>query len=412
MDPFPAFIIAVILVSILVPKVGPFLSLVLSGVLYGLAVGMGFQTMSIIAEGLGRVFSSLAVVVFSGAVLAEYLRRTGAVDRIVADLLDISQNGLFVSGAAGYLISLPVMCSITAFMILEPMVSSLGRLTKGGSKRLLFMTAVSSVISFNLIYPSPVMFSLHESLDVEARDLLAMGLPVSLLLLALAYVYMSRLPSEETSREQAPVPEISRRRAWLPMLLPMGLIFLGIAAEAWSAGGDGDIAIFIGNPGMALLLSALVCLSLARKKMQEMVHAATRRSGTILLDLCGAGAFGYVVAQSGLGQEIYSLGSALPVLLLPFLVSSVLQLAQGSRVVTVVVASQIMAGYPLDGLTMALLISAGAFMFSYVTDPYFWLIKDTVRADMGEMVRGYTLPLSLMGLAAFGAAAIYSTVAI
>lgn len=408
----PAFLAAVILVSLLVPRMGPFLSLVLSAILYGLLVGMGSDIMGFIATGLGRIFSSLAVVVFSGAVLAEYLRKTGAIDRIVADLQGISKNGLLVSGSAGYLISLPVMCSITAFMILEPVVSCLGRQTGGGSRRLLFMTAVASVISFNLIYPSPVMVSLAGSLDVAAGDLLSLGIPISLLLFALAYIYMSRLPSEKASRAQCLVPEISRPRAWLPLLLPMGLILIGVVLEAVPVDGNNDITGFISNPGMALLLGALVCLALAREKMQEMVHTATRRSGTILLDLCGAGAFGYVVAQSGLGQEIYSLGLALPILVLPFLVSSVLQLAQGSRVVTAVVAAQVLADYPLDGLTMALLISAGAFMFSYVSDPYFWLIKESTGANMGEMVRGYTLPLSLMGIAAFIAAAIYSALAI
>lgn len=405
MDPLPAFLAAVVLVSLLVPKLGPFLSLVVSAILYGLIVGMGSNTMGYIAEGLGNIFSSLAVVVFAGAVLAEYLRKTGAIDRIVADLLRLSQNGLLVSGIAGYLISLPVMCSITAYMILEPVVSCLGKQTEGGSRRLLFMTAVASVISFNLVYPSPVMVSLTGSLNIEAGDVLALGVPVSLLLFAAAYIYMRRMPSEKAEPAQCLVPVISRSRAWFPLLLPMGLILMGLLI-------GGEWAKFIGSPSIALLLGAIVCLALARQKIQEMVHTATRRSGTILLDLCGAGAFGYVVAQSGLGQEIYSLGQALPILVLPFLVSSVLQLAQGSRVVTAVVAAQVLAGYPMDGITLALLISAGAFMFSYVSDPYFWLIKESTGASMSEMVRGYTVPLSLMGLLAFVAAAVYSTLAI
>jgi GntP family gluconate:H+ symporter len=270
----------------------------------------------------------------------------------VADLLRLSQNGLLVSGIAGYLISLPVMCSITAYVILEPVVSCFGRQTEGGGRRLLFMTAVASVISFNLIYPSPVTVSLAGSLDIEAGNLLALGVPVSLLLFAAAYVYMLRLPSEKAGPAQCLVPVISRSRAWFPLLLPMVLILMGLLL-------DGTRAKFIGNPSIALLLGAMVCLALAREKIQEMVHTATRRSGTILLDLCGAGAFGYVVAQSGLGQEIYSLGQALPILVLPFLVSSVLQLAQGSRVVTAVVAAQVLADYPMDGITLALLISAG-----------------------------------------------------
>jgi GntP family gluconate:H+ symporter len=67
-----------------------------------------------------------------------------------------------------------------------------------------------------------------------------------------------------------------------------------------------------------------------------------------------------------------------------------------------------MQDYPLDAPTLALAISAGAFMLSYVSDPYFWLIKESTGASLREMVRGYTLPLSMMGLAAFGmASALY-----
>lgn len=405
MDPLPAFLVAIILVSLLIPRLGPFLSLVVSALIYGLLVGMSTDLMEYIATGLGRIFSSLAIVVFSGAVLAEYLRRTGAIDRIVSDLLAISSRSLLVAGLAGYLVSLPVMCSITAYMILEPVVNCFGQQTKSGSKRLLFMTAVASVISFNLIYPSPVMVSLSGSLDVPASDLLFLGLPISLLLFAIAYVYMLQLPSEkiDVNAAQCLLLKVSRLRAWLPLVLPMALILLG-----WLQ----DPLKFIGNPSIALLLGALTCLGLAREMIQDIVHTATRRSGTIMLDLCGAGAFGYVVAQSELGHEIYTLGQALPLLLLPFLISSVIQLAQGSRVVTVVVAAQVLEGYPLDGLTLALIISAGAFMFSYVSDPYFWLIKESTGASMHEMVRGYTLPLSILGLAAFGAAAVYYTVVI
>jgi gluconate:H+ symporter, GntP family len=69
-------------------------------------------------------------------------------------------------------------------------------------------------------------------------------------------------------------------------------------------------------------------------------------------------------------------------------------------VVTAAVAAQILAGYLLPEVTLALLIASGAFMFSYVTDPYFWLIKSSTGASMKQMSLGYTLPLNLSGLAA------------
>jgi GntP family gluconate:H+ symporter len=398
MDPLPSFLMAIILVSVLIPRLGPFLSLVISSVLYGLSMGMGAELMGYIATGMGRIFSSLAIVVFSGAIIAEYLRKTGAIDRIVADLLILSKRGMLVSGLAGYLISLPVMCSITAYLIVEPVVSCLGMQAGGSSRRFQFMTAAASVASFNLVYPSPVMVSLASSLALQPAKMLPIGLPISFLVFIAAYIYMLRLPSEKAEPTECPIPSIPRIRAWIPLVLPMGLILIGIT---W------DFASFF-SPSISLLIGALIGLALAREKTHEMVQVGSRRAGVIMLDICGAGAFGYVIAQSGLGREVYDLGHFLPVLLLPFIFSSVLQLAQGSRVVTAVVAAQVLSEYPLDGPTLALLISAGAFMLSYVSDPYFWLVRESTGASMGEMVKGYTLPLSIMGLAAFGAAALYS----
>ncbi|HNX10494.1 MAG TPA: hypothetical protein PKL29_10280, partial [Methanothrix sp.] len=388
----------IVFISFIIPRLGPFLSLVIAAIVYGLFTGMDTELMGYVAVGMGRIFSSLAIVVFSGAAIAEYLRKTGAIDRIVADLLLMTNKGLLVSGLAGYLISLPVMCSITAYMILEPVVSGLGMQTSGSSRRFLFMTAACSVISFNLIYPSPVMASLTGSLNVKPYDLLTLSIPISLLLFALAYIYMQRLPSEESKAVKRPVINISRAKAWLPLILPMGLILLG---------GLSKEAEFFGNTSISLLMGALLCLIIEREKMQEIVHTATRRSGVIMLDLCGAGAFGYVVAQSDLGKEIYGLGQVLPVLALPFIVSAVLQLAQGSRVVTAIVSSQILSNYPLDGTILALLIGSGAFMFSWFSDPYFWLIKESTGTNMKEMVKGYTLPLSILGLAALAVTVAY-----
>jgi gluconate:H+ symporter, GntP family len=404
MEPFLAFIAAVIFVSLIIPRLGPFLSLVISAIAFGLMVGMGGELLGYITTGLARIFSSLAIAVFSGALLAEYLRRTESLERIVADLRRLADKSLAISGAAGYFISLPVMCSITAYMILEPVVSGLAKKGSAAGKQALFMTAACSIISFNLIYPSPVMITLSTGLDAAPRDLLTQGIPISLVLFAMAYILMKHFFPEGMQAESREIRTVraavkmSRLRAWAPLLLPIALILLG--------GGLPEKARILANPGMALLMGALLSLALEREKMQELIHVASRRSGVILLDLCGAGAFGYVVAQSGLGQEIFRLGHFLPSLLLPFLVSAALQLSQGSRVVTAAVSAQILAGYPMPAVTIALLIASGAFMFSYVTDPYFWLIKSSTGASMKEATLGYTLPLSLLGLAAFAMAAI------
>jgi GntP family gluconate:H+ symporter len=424
MDPFLAFLMAAIFVSLIIPRLGPFLSLVFSAILFGFLVGMGGELLGYVSTGLSRVFSSLAIVVLSGALLAEFLRSTQSLDRIVADMSRLSHRSLAISGAAGYLISLPVMCSITAYMILQPLVSALSAKSTEGKKRALFMTAVCSVISFNLIYPSPVMIILSGGLGAAPRDLLMRSIPISLALFLLAIVLMRGIfPEREECREeqgdtgdrgdkgenvdkecleckeQIEPPWMGRLRAWAPLLLPMALILLGSILPEW--------ARILSDPRVALLLGAMLGLALEREKMQELIHVASRRSGVILLDLCGAGAFGYVVAQSGLPEEIFRLGHFLPTFLLPFLLSAALQLAQGSRVVTATISVQILAGYPLPAETLVLLIASGAFMLSFITDPFFWLLKDSTGSSLRQTILGYTLPLSLMGLAAFALAAIW-----
>jgi len=402
MDPFLAFLATVIFIGLIIARLGPFLSLIVSSIAFGLLVGMNGELPGYVSTGLSRIFSSLAIVVFSGALLAEYLRSTQSLDRIVADLKGLANRNLAISGAAGYLISLPVMCSITAYMILQPVVSSLAGKDSQDDKRALFMMAACTIISFNLIYPSPVMITLSTGLRATPSDLLLHGIPISLVLFALAYTIMKHLfPEKNEYKEIRASPKMSRPRAWAPLLVPLALILLGGISLP-------EKARILADPGIALLLGAMLCLALEREKIHELIHVASRRSGVILLDLCGAGAFGYVVAQSGLSQEIYDLGQFLPALLLPFLVSAALQLAQGSRVVTAAISSQILAGYPLPAVTLALLIAAGAFMFSYVTDPYFWLIKSSTGASMKQTALGYTLPLSLLGLGAFALVAISS----
>jgi GntP family gluconate:H+ symporter len=399
MDIIPAFVMAVLLVSLLTVKIGlsPFMSLLVSALAYGLLTGMGPELIGTISTGLGRIFAALAVIVFSGSVIAEHLRQSRGVERVVADLLGLvgRDRGILASGLSGYLVALPAMCSITSYMILEPVVRGMGQEAERSGKRYLFAAALFSVISFNLVYPSPVMITLTGSLEVSPAEAVKFGLPLSLLLFIPAFLCLRRLPvvEEEAPAEEGALPP--RLLSWAPLALPLVLIVAGLlSSRAW----------LVGSPNVALLAGALLSAVLARGEAEEMIKRATRRAGIIIFDLCGAGAFGYVIAKSGLGPELYrELGPLVPAVVLPFLVASLIQLAQGSRVVTVVIASEITKGYPLEPITLLFLISAGAFVLSSLSDPYFWLVKETTNSDLKEIIIGYTLPLSILGIFVFAA---------
>ena len=65
--------------------------------------------------------------------------------------------------------------------------------------------------------------------------------------------------------------------------------------------------------------------------------------------------------------------------------SAVLQLALGSRVVTAVVAGRDPGGLSAGWSNFSASSCAGAFMFSSISDPYFWLIKNSTGSSVGEM---------------------------
>jgi len=417
LSPLIAFALTIVLAIIFLSwlRLQPFISLVLSAAIYGMLVGLGSDVASLIAGGLGAIFSSLGLVIFSGAVIAEHLRQTGSTSRVVADLLFISRkkSSLVVSGASGYLVALPSMCCITAYIILEPVVSFLG----GGAfkKNMLFMAAASSVVSFVLVYPSPVVVAAARAVDVGPRQALEAGVLLSVLLMALVYVYLHHLSLSPQSGpglrgdsgSGSSGPGASRLEAWGPMALPLALILAGAYTQL-------EGLRFLGNPSMALLAGALLAVALSRRRGPEMVqvvlNTATRRAGIILLDLCGAGAFGYVISHSGLPAALQGALVGLPLILVPFLISALLQLAQGSRVVTVILAGEMLKGYDLAPVELMLLVCLGALSISYVTDPYFWLVKETTGSSMRETVLGYTLPLSLCALAGFVAVVVWSTI--
>jgi GntP family gluconate:H+ symporter len=49
-------------------------------------------------------------------------------------------------------------------------------------------------------------------------------------------------------------------------------------------------------------------------------------------------------------------------------------------------------------IPLILMISAGTMVFSYVTDPFFWLIQRTTGDDVKTVVSNYTIPLAILGI--------------
>jgi gluconate:H+ symporter, GntP family len=386
----------------------PFLTLIGGALFFGIASGMPLDTLvREVTAGMGRVFALLGLVILAGAVIAKVMQEQHQVEQLVNDIQVVVKKPFELSGVAGFLLAIPLMCCITAFVILTPIINALG----GGSQKtkgLLYTAALGSLISFALIYPTPVIIALFSAIPGAAVSPFTFDLyilPIALVLLAGAIFLMrNRYETYEGANQHIPEPDTpgaslkNHARVWYPF------IAMGIAMAL-------GIAIFHLSPGsliqIVMLAGVVTALALAPAEVRKSAFSSgAKHAGVIIFDLCGAGALGAVIGASGLGTEAFGLLTiALPAIVVPFLLAALIQTAQGSRVVTAVITGEIIAGTSIAAsihpLPLILLISGGACIVSYITDPYFWLVQRATGDDVITVVKNYTLPLAALGVVLF-----------
>jgi GntP family gluconate:H+ symporter len=380
-------------------KLPPFLTLVTASLLYGLLTGMGEEVVVHLTRGAGNIFALLGIPIFCGAIIAQIMRKGHFIPRVVRDLQKVSKWPAFSSSVSGYVLSVPFMCCITSFVVLSPVVEHLHQ-DRDVVRRLFYLAAFGSIMSFVLIYPLPVMYAVMSSMDLIQEDIVLYGgitFLLSLILLICGTWLMMvvggpNMPRRVVLLEQE--PQGPGAIAWVPILVPVCCILLGILVPPLGFLANINIALLAGVAGGFLVLRD--------SEYSEILSKGTKNAGIIIFDLAGAGALGSVIAASGFAEQIYGIMQGIiPVILLPFILAVFIQTAQGARVVTAVVTSAIIASTALpltySPFALILMVAAGTLIFSYVSDPYFWLIKRATGDSLSAVLKGYTLPLALAG---------------
>jgi GntP family gluconate:H+ symporter len=320
-----------------------------------------------------------------------------------------------IAGLSGYILSVPITCCITAYIMLNPI---LDRLEKDPAKRniLLYLAAVGSIISYALVYPTPVVIPLFDAFSRGMSPLFynALSIPLSLAALGgIVLFFHGRVPADvpggDVIAHQAPGdnpagasmagqgPKV-HWRAWAPFIVILVSIPIALFIFRLSQ---------VSMINFIMLTGAVTALALAPQaaRIRGMAQGA-RHAGIIIFDISGAGALGFVIVQSGFAQAAMGqLTFFIPVIIIPFVLAALIETAQGSRVVTAVITSEVLAGSAvvsaIHPVPLILLISAGSCIVSYVTDPYFWLVQRTTGDEVGTVVRNYTLPVALVGIFLF-----------
>jgi GntP family gluconate:H+ symporter len=204
--------------------------------------------------------------------------------------------------------------------------------------------------------------------------------------------------------------------ASLPLLVPLLLIVINTVATAidrstqgtlspddeYTPSGLVKILSFVGHPVVALLVGIVLAVYVLlprwtpRHRVHHWLSEAAASAGLIILITGAGGALGQVLRDSGVGDALAEAISSvnLPSVLVPFLVATLVRLAQGSGTVAMITAASVSA--PLVGalglspLLAALACCAGSMVFSYFNDSYFWVVTRVTGLDGTAALRGWS----------------------
>src|SRR5512145_1291923 len=237
MDPLPAFVITLALITAvsLWYRISPFFTLIGGAVLFGLLAGMTPDaTMLGIIAGAGKVFSAFGIIILSGAVIAKLLHEPHQTEEIVTDIRRYVKNPPVIAGLSGYLLSVPITCCITAYIMLNPILDSI---EKDRAKRnvLLYLAAVGGIISYALVYPTPVVIPLYDAFSGGMSPFLfdAVSIPLSLVILGGILLYFRFARPDAMIRKTSgplepapgtPVVQGIHWRAWAPFIAILAAI--------------------------------------------------------------------------------------------------------------------------------------------------------------------------------------------
>ena len=204
--------------------------------------------------------------------------------------------------------------------------------------------------------------------------------------------------------------------AMLPLLVPLVLIVLNTVGAAvdranqgvlspedeYTPSGWAEVLAFIGHPVVALTIGIVLAVYVLlprwtpRKDVHHWMAEAAASAGLIILITGAGGALGQVLRDSGVGDALAEAIAdlSLPGVLVPFLIASLVRIAQGSGTVAMITAASVSAplvvGLGLSPLAAALACCAGSMVFSYFNDSYFWVVTRFTGLEGTAALRGWS----------------------
>ncbi len=416
--------------------VHPFVALMLVAVGYGILAGMPLDAVvASVNRGFGDTLGSIGLIIILGVIIGAFLENTGGAYALADRVLKVAGKKRVTPamGLIGWVVSIPVFAD-SGFMLLAPLNRSLSKKAGLSLAGTAVALAMGLMAAHTMVPPTPGPIAAAYYLGADLGLVLLLGIPVSLVALAGALVFIHRYvaPTYIDPAPEITEAEIERRLAGapgallssVPIFVPIILIVVRsvlASVYGYEAEGYGSLSLaprlvfFLGEPFIALAIGCLLALLLPRKLEREMLSTdgwigqALTGAASILLITGAGGVFGQILRDSGIATV---LGEALAGfhlgIWLPFLLAAAIKTAQGSSTVALITAASIVApmmpdlGFvsPLDRALVVVAIGAGSAVVSHANDSFFWVVTRLSGMPVKTGYRLVTLTTLVLGTTA------------
>ncbi|UOR11521.1 GntP family permease [Halobacillus amylolyticus] len=439
-----AFGVALLLFLVIRVKLQAFIALIVVSYVIGLLAGMSpAEIFTAVQDGMGGTVGEIAVIIGIGAMFGEILKVSGGAERLAMTLMNKfgEKRVNWALVLTGFIISIPVFLDV-AFVILVPILYSLAQKT---GKSLLFYgipLLAGLAVTHSFVPPTPGPIAVASLLGANIGWVILFGLlagiPAAIIAGPVFGTYISKKIHVEVPtvmlKNMAEEAKDKKYDKELPsfgmiavlILLPLFLILLNTFAGVLLAEGSTlrTIVTFIGNPGVALTITALLTFYLlgtrrgySKEEIQDIATKSLEPAGIIILITGAGGVFGQVLVETGIGDVLANTMSDLnmPILVFAFLVASAVRIAQGSATVAMVTAASLIAPVidtlGIEGPMLALLvitIASGATIASHVNDSGFWMVSRFFGMSEKDTLKSWTVMETIIAFIGFGVSLIIS----
>ena len=409
--------IATVVVVVLATRLDAFVGLLLAALVTGFVAGSpALDTITSMTEGFGATLSSIGIVIGLGVGIGKILEVSGAADALARAFVRVLGRGRehWAMAGTGAMVSIPVFCD-SGFVIMNPLARSIARRIRGRYVTLALALGCGMTLTHHLVPPTPGPLGVAGILGADLGALLLAGLIFALLLLPIVVAYAAWMGPKLESE----LVEDVREAVYAGATVGAGSSGGGTATDVAGRDALGDyeddapthqlgetpegekphrVGFLLASLTIGIVLAVYTLLPrwTPRKQVHSWLAEAAASAGLIILITGAGGALGQVLRDSGVGDALAEAISStnLPGVLVPFLVATLVRLAQGSGTVAMITAASVtaplVAGMGLSPLLAALACCAGSMVFSYFNDSYFWVVTRFTGLEGVAALRGWS----------------------